>query len=223
MRNEKCWYEKVCQNECKPNCIRYLEMEYLMSHSNLPVKKQCPQILKAPNEDYKAFCELADIKDDIERFVADGENLYITSREVGNGKTSWAIKLLLRYFNEIWAGNCFRTRGLFIHVPTFLLQCKNFNYVDEEFETLKYRLPRVDLVVWDDVAAGGMSAYDYSQLMSYIEQRQMAEKSNIFTGNLNETELKNTLGDRLASRIWNASTVIELKGKDMRNKRNTIN
>jgi DNA replication protein DnaC len=220
MRNEKCWYEKVCQNECKPNCIRYLEMEYLMSHSNLPKSCQKPVKKLSAGEDYEAFCQLADIKDDIEQFVKEGQNLYITSKYVGNGKTSWAVKLLLRYFNEIWAGNGFRTRGLFVHVPTFLLQCKNFNYVDEEFERLKYYLPRVDLVVWDDIASTEMSAYDYSQLIVYVNNRCMAEKSNIYTGNLNETELYKALGERLTSRIWNQSTVVEFKGKD---KRNTIN
>ena len=41
--------------------------------------------------------------------------------------------------------------------------------------------------------------------------------SNIYTGNLtSHASLANALGDRLASRIWNTSTLVEFKGKDRR-------
>ena len=30
MRNEKCWYKNVCGVECEPNCLRYIEMKFLM-------------------------------------------------------------------------------------------------------------------------------------------------------------------------------------------------
>jgi DNA replication protein DnaC len=45
----------------------------------------------------------------------------------------------------------------------------------------------------------------------------MAEKSNIFTSNITTLEeLEEIFGSRLASRIYTASEIIELKGMDMR-------
>lgn len=212
-----CWYRKVCTfGMCNSNCIRYLEMNALMEQSNLPKSKQVSKKLTPDDCDYYAFCDLSEIKDNIIDFVDSGKNLYIYSSITGNGKTSWAIKLLLKYFDSIWAGNGFKCRGIFIHTPTFLAKLKDFNNVDPEFESLKLHLTTVDLVVWDDIASTDMSSYDHSQLLSYIDQRILSEKSNIFTGNRNEEEMEKALGSRLASRIWNSSQRIKLKGLDKR-------
>ena len=125
---------------------------------------------------------------------------------------------MLKYFDEVWAGNGFRTRALFIHVPTFLLKCKDFNNKDQDFEDKKALLETVDLVVWDDIASTDVSAYDYSQLLMYIDNRLINERSNIFTGNYDNRErLEKRVGIKLTSRIWSDSTeVIIFKGGDMR-------
>jgi DNA replication protein DnaC len=88
--------------------------------------------------------------------------------------------------------------------------------LDEEFDCIKSELPNVDLVIWDDIASTDLSSYDHSQLLTYIDQRVLSEKSNIFTGNLDNPEITKALGIRLASRVWNSSTRIELKGRDKR-------
>ena len=214
MKREDCWYKNVCQNECSDTCIRYLEMKYLIDNSNIPKAKQYPVILQA-GVDYDAFCTLAEIKDDIASYVDEGANLYITSSYTGNGKTTWAIKLMLKYFDSIWAGNGFKIRGLFVHVPTLLNQLKNFQKpLSEEY---KQNIMNCDLVVWDDIASTDMSAYDHSQLLSYVDQRVFSEKANIFTGNItNFDTLAKAVGVRLASRIYRTSTVVEFKGKDRR-------
>lgn len=216
---DKCWYEDVCQHKtptCKTGCIRYIEMYGLLSSSNIPQSKWSPVRMTPDDCDYDAFCLLADIKDEITECVDNGRNLYLYSTKTGNGKTTWAIKLMLKYFNDIWPGNGLRCRGLFIHVPTFLTRMKNFNVVDDEFERIKNELPNVDLVIWDDIASTELSSYDHSQLLTYIDQRILSDKSNIFTGNLGNTEITKALGTRLASRVWNSSTRIELKGRDKR-------
>lgn len=211
-----CLYKEVCNNECVSNCIRYLEMEALLNQSNIPKNMQRIISLSPEDCDYDAFCKLADIKEEIVDFVNAGKNLYIVSTNTGNGKTTWSIKLMLKYFNDIWIGNGFNTRGVFIHVPTFLLKCKDFNNKDTEFEELKSRLIDVDLVIWDDIGSNGLSNYDLSQLLMYIDQRVLSGKSNIFTGNLLEQELNRLLGSRLASRIWNTSEIVQFYGKDKR-------
>ena len=216
-----CWYSGVCDlysDNCTDACIRYKEMRYLVDNSNIPENRQVPQSLSSPKCDYEAFCRLADIKNNIAEFVADGKNLYITSENTGNGKTSWAIKLMLRYFDIMWAGNGFQERGIFIHVPTFLLKCKDFGTKDSDFERIKELLPNVDLVIWDDIASTELSAYDYSQMLMYLDVRISNNKSNIFTGNITSRDnLQKALAGKLTSRIWSNNTeIITFKGGDRR-------
>lgn len=213
--NEKCWYKNVCTRKTCDACIRYVEMKYLMDNSGIPVKKQYPDILSPDIEDVNAFITLNDIKADVEQFVANGENLYIMGENTGNGKTSWAIKILLKYFDCVWAGNGFNIRGYFIHVPTFLNTIKDFS---DSHTELKHILETVDLVVWDDIASTRLTDYDISQLLIYIDRRDMEGLANIYTGNIvDKKDLINMLGNRLASRIWNNNTtVVEIKGADNR-------
>lgn len=221
MSNSDCWYQEVCQlkhDNCECHCIRYIEMKYLMENCNLPKNKQYPIELTPSKSDFKAFERLKEIKDDIVDFVENGRNLYLCSAITGNGKTSWAIKMMHKYFDEIWDGNDFRIRALFIHVPTFLIKCKDFKSTDDEFERLKKYIPHVDLVVWDEIAATDMSSYDYSQLLMYIDARSLDNKSNIYTGGVTDRDtMEKLLGTRLTSRIWaNNTEIIEFFGGDRR-------
>lgn len=217
----ECWYEEVCNNysdNCQKLCVRYAEMKYLMEHSNLPVSKRQPQQLCVQKVDFIAYTRLNTIKSEIVDFVEQGKNLYITSSNPGNGKTSWAIKLMLRYYDQIWLGNGFRARAIFIHVPSFLMQCKDFNNPSREFERLKEQLAEVDLVVWDDIASTNLTPYDYANLLTTVESRVMNGKANIITGNYpNREEIENHIGAKLASRLFGSNCeFIEFKGGDMR-------
>jgi len=217
----KCWYTSVCGKygtpECNASCIRYMEMDFLMQNSGIPRNKQYSVLLTPSKKDVQAFVTLKEIKDDIITFVENGESVYIYSHNFGNGKTTWAIKLMQKYFDKIWAGNGFRCRGIFIHVPTFLTKIKEgISRKDEDFETLKSRLMDVDLVIWDDIAATKLSDYDHANLLTYIDQRKLQELSNIYTGNLPQNELQEALGNRLSSRVWNDSTPIRFLGADRR-------
>ena len=185
-----------------------------MDNSGLSKKRQQPIQLDG-SKDPKAFQLLAEIKDDIVNFVDNGESLYIFSEYTGNGKTSWAIKLLLKYFDSIWAGNGFRIRGMFVHVPTMLSKIKNFD--DPLLKSYKENLSNADVIIWDDIASTKLSDFDRNQLLLFIDQRVSEGLSNIYTGNITSQQaLENAVGDRLASRIWNMSTLVEFKGKDRR-------
>ena len=155
-KNKDCWYHRVCSYDNCVNCIRYSEVKYLMENSGIPKSKQRPQTLEA-GVDYNAFVKLDMIKTNIVNFIGNGNNLYICSNETGNGKTSWSIKLLLKYFDSIWAGNGFKVRGYFQHVPTFLNTLKDFS---KSHDALKNTLEDVDIVVWDDIAASKLTDYD---------------------------------------------------------------
>ena len=217
-RNKDCIYEPYCDNECHSMCIRYVETKYLLDKSNIPKSKQKVNRLIPDDKDILAFNKLADIRDDIRGFVSNGQSLYLYSTTCGNGKTTWAIKLMLQYFNDMWAGNGFTERGIFINVPTFLTQCKTtISKPDQQFFDMRDRLSDIDLVIFDDIASTKLSEYDYNTLLTFIDQRTIQEKSTIYTGNVLPQNLPNYVGERLASRIANNSICIELKGRDMRN------
>lgn len=214
--NEDCIYNDVCQQECSSSCIRYLESSYLLEHSNIPKAKQKRYKLEPENCDIQAFRRLANIQKKITTFVEENNSLYLYSATCGNGKTTWSIKLMLQYFNEVWAGNGFRRRGLFINAPTFLSKCKEvMDYPDKNFEAMRRDIPNVDFLIFDDMIISKMSNYDYSTLLNYADQRIFNEKTTIYTGNVPPENLSEFVGDRLASRICSGYT-IELKGQDRR-------
>lgn len=216
-RNSNCWYIDTCNEECD-NCLTYLQLDWQMKHSGLPESKQRPITLYLSQDnqcDKDEYRRLADIRKNIVEFVQSGNNLYICSHNAGNGKTSWSIKMLQTYFHHTASGNYENLKGMYISVIELLLKLKDFN--NPLPKRYKDNLETVDVVVWDDIALTGISQYDFTQLYSIINNRIFAGKSNIFTSNIVKyDELEKILGSRLASRIYNTSEIIELKGMDMR-------
>lgn len=212
---EDCIYFGICEDECPNVCIKYSEMNYLLKMSNIPKSRQCIHRLKPDVCDIQAFEQLAEIQQNIVDFVEDGKILYLYSNHCGNGKTTWTIKMMLQYFDEVWEGNCLEPRGVFVNIPSFLNKIKiTISNPDSEFDMLRANIEKVDLVVFDDISAG-LSAYDYSNLYSYIDSRSFQNKAMIFTSNYSPNELRDVLGERITSRICNGIN-IELKGGDNR-------
>lgn len=213
-RNSDCWYINVCTDDCTV-CTIYSQMLWQFDNSGLPKSKYAPISLYANDRDLSAFNRLADIRENIVDFVDKGMNLYICGKNTGNGKTSWAIKMLQTYFHYVAEGSLWQLRGMFVPVPSLLLKLKDFdNPLSKEY---KDNLHSVDLLILDDIAVTGMSQYDYLQLFTLVDERMLANKSTIFTSNItNQTDLEKGVGARLASRIWNNSEVIEIRGGDMR-------
>lgn len=215
-RNSNCWYLQVCQDDCFM-CKTYLELKWQMDNSGLPAKLQRPidMYLSDVNRvDKKAYERLKAIRKDIVRHVKNGDNFYLCGR-AGNGKTSWAIKLLQTYLHFKASGNYEKLQGMFVSVADLLIKLKDFdNPVTKEFRD---NLEEVPLVVWDDICITNLSKYDYSQFYTLINNRMLAGKSNIFTTNISDKEtLEDVFGERLVSRIYSSSEIIELKGGDMR-------
>lgn len=217
-----CPYYKTCslrlaQDACDYTCPRYREMHYLLDRSGLPRKLYFPAPLYAEDVDKEAFKRFAGYRQHIEEFVKNGDNLYIFSQSTGTGKTTVSAKLLLSFFDRIWAGNGYTHRGLFIHVPTFLTSVKsNIGDKNEYTMFVMDTLPTVDLVVWDDIASTNLSDFDHTTLLSYVDQRVVNGRANIYNGNLGAEEMETALGKRLYSRVWEGSEVIELRGGDRR-------
>lgn len=195
--------------------IKRKELIHLATESDLPEYQWKTKPLTPSKEDYDAFVYLNNIKNNIVSFVNEGKHLFICSKQVGNGKTSFAIKLMLQYFKEIWAGNGLQTRAKFVHTPKLLYLIKDFNNPKRE-EYLE-ELKKVDLVIFDDIAIQKLTDFEYNLLLMIIDERILSNKSCIFTSNITTLEeLSNVLGVRLASRVYNTSKKIEFLGKDRR-------
>ena len=216
-KNSECWYKDSCVDDCD-KCIVFFQMKWQMTHSGLPEAKQKPIALYLTDDnsgDENAFKQLASIRKNIVDFVQQGKNLYICSKWTGNGKTSWAIKMLHTYFHHTAVGNYENLKGMFVSTADLLLKLKDFN--NPLPKLYKDNLENVDLVIWDDIALTNMSQYDYTQFYSIIDKRILAEKSNIFTTNCTDVnKLAELVGAKVASRIYYTSEIVELKGKDMR-------
>ena len=214
LKNTDCWYADKCEDDCS-KCIVYPQMLWQFDNSGLPKSKYKPIRLTPESADKNAFRQLAKIREDIDNFVEQGKNLYICGATPGNGKTSWAIKMLQTYFHYVAEGNLFNVKGMFVSVPNLLLKMKDFNnpLSDEYKENLK----SCDLLILDDIAVAELSKYDYLQLFTLIDDRMLSGKSIIFTSNITSLkELSPVIGERLASRVFGNSIVIEIKGGDRR-------
>lgn len=214
---ENCVFKGNCPREkrigCDPSCTIQPEFYYLLKTSNIPERYEMPKKIFPSDEDKEAFCVLADIKDDIEAFVKSGRNLYLWSKEYGNGKTETAIKLMKSYMATICVGNEFKDRCWFEFIPTFLLTAKNFEDRETANEHIS-ALTKRELCILDDIGAVKTSDYDISVLTNIINTRYAKTLSTLYTSNLSPDELYK-INDRIADRAC-TDIVIELRGKGRR-------
>lgn len=214
-------YNNCNHKDCDKNfCLRRFKLEYLFDNSLLAPAQRFKTKIRtdADGTDLEEFKQIVAIEQDIENWVKSGKNLYIHSAQCGNGKTTCAIRLIQAYFHSIWAKASMTPKALFISVPRFLIEMKNsISQPSEYIDFIKANIINADLVVWDDIAAKMGSEYEINQLLSYIDGRIALGKSNIYTTNLDFRAIEAALGERLASRICNLSTDIELHGSDKRN------
>ena len=220
--DNKCLYEFGCnKKDCNEDfCERQFRLSVLYKNSLIPEAQQkhiTLDIEESNKIDLAAFQQLAGIARDIDSFIKNGHNLFIYSHTCGNGKTSWAIKLLEAYFYKVWAKVDLSCHALFVNVPRFLLALKaNISTPNEYAQAILDNATKADVVVWDDLAFKIGTEFELNHLLSIIDARISAGKCNIYTSNVAPNELTISMGDRLASRVANLSLPIHFLGKDMR-------
>jgi DNA replication protein DnaC len=211
-----CFYASVCEKECQGECNDCRHMQLLLDHGKIPKKFQHPHKMIPQPCDEKAYESLYDIASNIVDFVDDGKSLYIHSANTGNGKTTWAIRMLLNYFH--WAKDYYFEElvGAFVNVPEFLYQCKSeIQLPTTEFAKFKKSLFDCKLLVLDDICVHKSSDFDMTFLYTLINHRVADGLSTIYTSNVLHKDLKNQLDSRIVSRI-SQSIMVEFKGKDER-------
>lgn len=202
-----------------------MTQEYLKDlytkNSRIPLKYLKNTDFVVPAIDSKSYSNLANIRDKIELFVKQHQNLLISSNTVGNGKTTWACKILLNYIDKYACNYAFPNSipALFINVPEFLMKKKlaiNDSKMLEEVSELEKGIFEAKIVVFDDIATKTASDYDKELLYVYVNSRINNLLTSIYTTNVLKDDLEVELGERLASRIIGESNVIKLLGPAMR-------
>lgn len=221
MQNHKCWYSTSCNKcitneECRKDCIRYNSMLKLVQESGLPNHLIYPITLNPTANEVDSYELLKDIKDKVEIFVERGKCLYIYSNICGNGKTTWASKIMLSYFNKTWALSSFIKKGIFIYTPELINRLKTQYLNNESLSEEIYQLKNTNLLILDDLGVTEFSSNDLNNLLEIIDYRINNNKSIIFTSNLDKDALLKKFGGRLTSRVFNNSIQVELGGFDRR-------
>ena len=73
-KNTDCWYAGSCENDCL-TCLVYPQMKWQFDNSGLPKAKYKPIRLSPQPSDRRAFNKLAEIRENIDEFVALTANL----------------------------------------------------------------------------------------------------------------------------------------------------
>lgn len=218
--NKDCWLKNECNHiDCCNFCLRRFKLDYLYNEALLSIKQRTriPLRLDKDELDKENFEYLSTIEKNILTFVKDGGSIYIYSSTTGNGKTSWALRLIQAYLNKIWYDSELTCRALFINVPRYLLSLKdNISEKSDYVAHIKENVLNADLVVWDEVGTKGLTPFEHENILNIINARIDAGKANVYTSNLSDEDLHQAVGDRLYSRIAIASDAVELVGSDKR-------
>lgn len=221
INTSECWLKNNCKkyDDCGDFCIKLYKLNELYNLALISNTQRQHVNLRIDEDgtDRDSFKMLKDIEMNIEKFVSDGQNIYIHSTRVGNGKTSWSLRLIQSYFDKIWHKSDTTCRALFIHVPRYLLALKDsLNSKSDYVDYIKKNIFEADVVIFDEIGTKVATTFEFENLLSLINTRIDMGKSNIYTSNMTDEEFKEKLGDRLYSRVTNMSVNIELFGQDKR-------
>lgn len=218
IKSDDCWLKEECNKcDCDKFCLRLFKLDYLYEEALIPLHLRKRINLSSGDEDFEVFGVLKKLEDGIDDFVSTGKNLFIHSAISGNGKSSWAIRLVQDYLNKIWYKSELRCRALFISVPKLLIELKrNLDNKSEYVQHILDNILSADIVIWDDIATKSITTFEAENLFSMIDARLCAGKTNIYTSNLSNDEMVDALGTRLASRVCNCDYNIEFVELDKR-------
>ena len=217
----RCYAEDYClkdKSSCSDVCGGYRVLRALYTLSRMPLKYQYRMDLIPDDIDLRAFEALNEFKENIVDHVKRGEGLYIWGENTGNGKTSWACKIMGYYFRKIAFNSGLENEGLYIYLPTFLDDLRNsYNTASPEFDEELEMVKNCKLLIIDDIGAERVTEWVRERIVSIINTRASNELCTIYTSNLSLKGLTDKLGDdRISSRIKGSVQEINLLGKDNR-------
>jgi DNA replication protein DnaC len=216
----RCYASEYCKKDkssCSELCGGYRVLRALYTLSKIPTGYQYHIALSPQQRDLEAFEVLNTFKENILQEVERGSNLYIWGKNTGCGKTSWACKIMSHYFRKIAFSSGLENEGLYIYLPVFLNDLRNsFDNKTPEFEIELEMVNNCNLLIIDDIGSEKLTEWVRERIVSIIHTRVSNGLSTIYTSNLSPEELKEEMGDRIASRILGCSSIVEITGSDRR-------
>lgn len=217
-----------CENEdCNDICVVCSNASYIFDLGKVKEANRItsPLYLDEKNPyDIKVFSQLNYIKKEVFSWVKEGNGLYLYSKTSGNGKTTWANKLMLQFVFD-YAKLMGQKKIVELNYP--VVKWANvpemFDELRREFDgrdydaSLRQHLLESRLVVFDDLGAEKSSEWVISQLYLYINSRLENKKSTIITSNYSLEDLLKGgfINQRIYSRL-KTFTRLEFTGPDRR-------
>ena len=179
--------------ECKNSCTNIKKYAFdLNENEDLNPNKALSKIM-CHQADQSIFKRYKSIKNDIFKYVENGSNLFITTKNYDNNLFLLSQKLVLGY---IWVKSDIyddeSVNALYIYSPSFLLELDSFSNRNSAAFAKKIKtLETVDLVAWDYINISSIKGKPLEIINSIIQKRLNYNKSNIFTGYeiLNQEEI----------------------------------
>lgn len=216
----RCYAEHYClkdKSSCSELCGGYRVLRALYTLSKIPIGYRYNIALSPQQKDLEAFECLNNFKEHIVEKVEAGCNLYIWGKNTGCGKTSWACKIMSHYFRKIAFSSGLENEGLYIYLPVFLNDLRDsFDNKTPEFVEELEMVTKCKLLIIDDIGSERLTEWVRERIVSIIHTRVSNGLSTIYTSNLSPEELKEEMGDRIASRILGGTSIVEITGGDRR-------
>ena len=213
----KCILKNVCKdNKCNEMCMKCYKFYYYVNMSNLPKDYMRTEINGGKDDiDGQAYHILLNVANDILNFINKGNNLIICGDKPGSGKTFWATKIMQKYFYKMCTSNMNENLAIFSPEVELLHQIEK-NRFNNDYEILE-NYENCNLLVIDDIGMFKKTDYQQQELFRLIDYRVIRSKTTIFTSNfVTKAQYTEALGDRLCSRIYETSLIIELKDDSRR-------
>lgn len=190
-----------------------------IEYSNLPKRAFDDLSLMPEKVDLEAFKTCKNFSENILDHVKQGDGLYIHGFNKGNGKTTWAFKIIIKYIEQLAKHG----KGWDNDIPIYYLNVSEMfdqyrsNMEDKEYtKAIEDAIYGADLVIFDDVGVEAPTTWVKNKLYTYINYRYNNKKSIIFTSNLTLTQLGAKIDDRVADRISQVCRPIQFQGQSRR-------
>lgn len=222
MNLKPCPLAEMCAHangiQCEYTCYYYHSAHSLIQQARIPSKYQGELKLKTTKEDLETYKTLNEFKNEVHSHVKQGHGLYLYSPTKGNGKTSWAIKILREYLKKVSPeADILECRGLYVNVPHYMKKLKDsIDDYDKDLQIFRGHIEKAEVVVWDDIGREKPSDYSKEILYSGINYRYENDKSQIFTSNKSLDELTSQLGSESVDRILGQCMPLEFMGRGRR-------
>ena len=204
---------------CRDDLLEARDREGLKSWAAWKLFAECDE--RFPRRFASAAADHPDVRDWVETWRTDPDSApsLLLAGAVGVGKTYQAFGALREVATTVRQDPRYMTRVSgprweAVTSADLYASLRPRSGVDTERQMEAYR--NVDMLLIDDLGAAKASEWVEETTYRIISGRYDDMKPSIFTTNLPTPELKNALGNRIASRLAESCRVVVLEGPDRR-------